>query len=162
MKTKFNRQLPLPKSLKIKSIRIHSIGGKTFKLHPEQLQSSNLSLLLQSRLESGAQFLQVWGGTETRQLRKWRAWKAWLFPLWCHKGLLFKKIMEDKPNKAWQLSVTGLIITALPAHFNVGLARDESKKLPSCWKWLLQMWTSFLCFIAQVWVKATAATSRWK
>lgn len=27
MKTKFNRQLPVPKSLKIKSIRIHSIGG---------------------------------------------------------------------------------------------------------------------------------------
>lgn len=29
MKTKFNRQLPPPKSLRIKSIRIHSIAGKT-------------------------------------------------------------------------------------------------------------------------------------
>lgn len=28
MKTKFNRQLPPPKSLRIKSIRIHSIAGK--------------------------------------------------------------------------------------------------------------------------------------
>lgn len=45
MKTKFNRQLPVPKSLKIKSIRIHSIGGKTFIFLPGQLQSSHLSLL---------------------------------------------------------------------------------------------------------------------
>lgn len=29
MKTKFDRQLPPPKSLRIKSIRIHSIAGKT-------------------------------------------------------------------------------------------------------------------------------------
>lgn len=44
MKTKFNRQLPPAKSLRIKSFRIHSIAGKpTYPQHRRELHNISLT-----------------------------------------------------------------------------------------------------------------------